>query len=269
MIDKYKIPDHRKLYQKLCRRYVRLINKVQGFFVPDSAPRILLYTDSRGNHIPGHTNYPHYGDRLSRKYQVDAYLCPQKWTTILDFLKLYQSLKSTSCYDAIILHVGVVDASPRPQKIMVNTIYPDKKSIFDEVFGEQKILSYINSDLQCDYEGDKTINMYSIQMAKESIITRLLEIPNLIWIGANMIDTSWRGNYWKDRPANIQLIEEYSRIFTDILPMTINLLDLWSLEDVRIYTFDNIHPNKKGSDFIYRKLEELLHTIPTLSRVKS
>lgn len=220
--------------------------------------KILLYTDSRGINIPGHYDFQHYSTRLILKYNVDAYLCPEKWTTILDFLALWKQTKIRN-YDFVILHAGIVDASPRHQQVAYNKIYLDKKNIFDDVFSEKKISAYLKTDLKCDYEGDKTINMYSLQMAEENLIPRLIEIPNLIWIGTNRIDKTWRGNYWKERPENIQLVEEYSKLFTNKLPRVIDLLEAWSLAEVRYFTFDNVHPNKEGSEFIYRKIENIIN----------
>lgn len=219
-----------------------------------SARRILLYTDSRGDNLPDHIDYQHYGERLAEWHSIDAYLCPEKWTTVIDFLELYEHL-DTKAYDLIILHAGAVDASPRSQTIMLEQIYPPKKRMFDKVFGESNIQAYLKSDLNCEFEGDKTINMYSPRMAARDLLPRLRQIPNLIWVGANRIVPNWRGNYWRDRPANIQIIEEYSKLFRDELPQTVDLLE-WSLEDVQRFTFDNIHPNKDGSDYILREILE-------------
>ncbi|MCX7166509.1 MAG: SGNH/GDSL hydrolase family protein [Rhodocyclales bacterium] len=222
-----------------------------------SRKRILLFTDSRGINIPGHFNYRHYSTRLLQRYDVEAYLCPEKWTTLLDFLQLWKT-KKTETFDYVILHVGIVDASPRHQGVAISNIYSDKKSIFDEIFGEQVINDHLHADLMCDYEGERTVNMYSIEMAERYLIPQLQEIDNLIWIGTNKIDDTWRGNYWNDRPANISLVEGYSRLFAGKLSKVVDLLDLWSLEDVRKYTFDNIHPNKNGSDIIYDHIIRLL-----------
>ena len=221
--------------------------------------RILLYTDSRGINVPGYFFYKHYSIKLLTKYEMDEYLCPEKWTTILDFLHLWKKLQKND-YDFVILHAGIVDTSPRSQTIARENIYIDKKEIFDEVFGEKKIKNYLNSDLNCEYEGDKTINLYSLQMLEEDLIPQLLQIPNLIWISPNKINTAWRGNYWKDRPENIRIVEDYAKIFLSNLHCNINLLDLWSLEDVKKFTFDNIHPNEQGSDTIYSKLIEVLES---------
>ena len=120
------------------------------------------------------------------------------------------------------------------------------------------IQEYLHTNLNCDYEEDKTINMYSLEMAYKFVIPRLLDIPNLIWIGINKIDVSWRGNYWKDRPKNIRIVEDYSRLFAKNLPCTLDLLHFWPVEEIRDYTFDNIHPNKQGSDFIFYQLQQIL-----------
>ena len=184
---------------------------------------------------------------------------PEKWTTIPDFIKLYRQISHRK-YDCIILHAGAVDAAPRHQKTILNTIYPQKKDILDAIFGEEDIQAYYRSDLGCEYEGDKTINMYSLDMAKEKLLPLLRQIPHLIWISSNRIVPGWRGNYWKDRPENINIIEEYSRLFSQELNHQVEIIDLmdWSNNEVQNYTFDNIHPNEKGSDYIFDHLLELV-----------
>lgn len=219
-------------------------------------PRILLYTDSRGTNIPGHLDYKHYGARLDDQFAVDAFYCPEKWTTILDFWKLTRSI-SLKDYDVVILHAGIVDASPRHQQILLSKIYPEKRDIFDEVFGSKAMQDHLKGDLGCDYEGDKTNNMYSLQMAIDSLVPKLRTIPNLIWIGCNRVLTDWRGNYWKDRPKNIRIVEEYSKTFVARLPITVDLSS-WTEEEVRLFTFDNIHLNQAGSDIVYERLCSLI-----------
>ena len=215
---------------------------------------ILLYTDSRGTNIPGQNNYNHYGVLLGKKYNVEKYLCPEKWTTTLDFLKLLKK-KNVESYDLIILHTGIVDHSPRHQQIANNMIYTGKKDIFDEVFGEEIIKEYLKTDFGIDYEGDKTINMYSIEMAKKFLLPKLLDIPNILWISSNKIVLGWNGNYWKERPKNISIIEDYSNLFLRYLgPQKSIDLMRWNDEEVRKYTFDNMHPNKEGSNYIYKEI---------------
>jgi len=213
-----------------------------------------LYTDSRGTNIPGQENYEHYGILLEKKHNIEKYLCPEKWTTTLDFLKLLES-KKIEDYDLIILHTGIVDHSPRHQQVAQNNIYKDKKNIFDKVFGKEVIKSYLKTDFCSDYEGDKTINMYSMEMAKEYLLPRLLEIPNILWISSNKIVPGWNGNYWKERPTNIGIIEDYSRLFLEYFgpKKSINLMS-WNDREIKKYTFDNMHPTKAGSDYIYSRI---------------
>ena len=219
--------------------------------------KILLYTDSRGDNLPRYNFYQHYGERLSQVFWIEAYLCPEKWTTILDFLNLYRSINS-NYYDYIILHAGAVDAAPRQKKIFQEIIYPQKKEIFDRIFGESNMKEHLKTDLKCEYEGDRTMNMYSLDMALKYLIPLLKQIPSLIWINSNQIVPNWRGNYWRERPANISLIEEYSETFTSNLDRVVDL-QKWSACDVKSYTFDNIHPNEEGSNYIFNQLLEVVN----------
>lgn len=218
--------------------------------------KILLYTDSRGDNIPGHLDYEHYGVLLEKKYNVEKYLCPEKWTTTLDFLSLLKE-RNPENYDLIILHTGIVDHSPRHQQIAINSIYKDKKIIFDEIFTEEAIQKHLNSDFGIEYEGDKTINLYSLSMAEKYLIPELKKFKNLLWISSNKIVPNWNGNYWKDRPQNINIIEKYSNLFLTELGKR-NVIDLmvWNNDDIKKYTFDNMHPTKVGSDYIYERIEE-------------
>jgi len=218
--------------------------------------KILLYTDSRGDNIPGHLDYDHYGALLAKRYKVDKYLCPEKWTTTLDFLSLIKN-KNPQDYDLVILHTGIVDHSPRHQQVAINNIYKDKKTIMDEVFGKKVITDYLNSDFDLEYEGDKTINLYSLEMARDYLLPRLKEIPNLLWVSSNKIVHGWDGNYWKPRPQNINIIENYSDLFLKELgkSKTIDLMT-WNEREIKDYTFDNMHPTKAGSDYIFAKIQE-------------
>ena len=172
---------------------------------------ILIFTDSRGSYKEPNSNYKLYTEKLSENYNVSSYIYKYKWTTILDFLNLLNNgtIKPEN-YDYVILHVGISDFSPRHSQIAINNIYKDKKQIFDSVFGEENIKKYLNTDFNIDYEGDKTINLYSIEMAKMYIIPILQKINNLIWIGSNNIVDGWNGNYFRERPKNIKIIENFS-----------------------------------------------------------
>jgi len=243
--------------------------------------KILIYTDSRGQHVPKGDNHVIYGKRIARdkRFEVTLCLCKMKWTTTLDFLEYLkaENIKSYD-YDLIVLHTGIVEHSPRHKQTALNSIYEnkeygkydyqdfkkrnggiinEKKEIFDEIFGEENMKKYLESDLGVDYEGDKTINMYSLDMLKNFLLPRLKKIPNLIWISSNKIVPSWNGNYFKERPDNIKLIEKYSELMAQELPWVLDL-NKWSFEEVKKYTCDNMHLSKEGNEYIYDKLMQII-----------
>ena len=193
--------------------------------------KILIYTDSRGQHVPKGSSHMIYGKRIQEdpRFDVTLCLCKMKWTTTLDFLEYLET--DSDYYDLIILHTGIVEQSPRHQSIALNSLYRNekgpydyanfsktiggiinqKKAIFDKVFGEIEMEKHLKTDLGVMYENEHTVNMYSLDMLQEKLIPRLKRIPNLVWISGNKIVPKWNGNYFKERPTNINLIEEYSR----------------------------------------------------------
>lgn len=221
--------------------------------------RVLLYTDSRGDNLPNDRTYKHYSTRLSDSYIVEKYLCPRKWTTIIDFISLYEKRKIKKNYDLIILHAGIVDWSPRHQKIARKNIYGGKKKLFNSIFTKNEMIHHLSLNFHNTYEGDKTINMYSLDMAKRHLLPVLKKIPNLLWISTNRIVADWDGNYWKKRPKNMNITINYSKIFMKELN-SINLL-VWDNDSVKRFTHDNVHPNKQGSDYIYNKLVEKINNL--------
>jgi hypothetical protein len=228
------------------------------YFSKKKKSNILFYADSRGENLPKKDYYKHYGDKLSRKHNVTSIVTPHKWTTTMDFLYTYDKELKGKAYDYIILHTGIVDYSPRQQKILVDTIYPSKKKAFEHIFPRKEILKHIHKQMGTRYENDHTSNMYSKEMATHYLIPKLSKIKNLIWISSNRIHPYWRGNYWKDRPSNMYITEEYSTIFISQLRNTINLLK-WHEEQVKKYTYDNIHPNMRGSNYIYNEIQKILN----------
>lgn len=223
--------------------------------------RILLYTDSRGKNIPGHFYYKHYHEILSAVYSVESHLMPHKWTTIPDFLFEYMHNKSwQNDFDLIILHVGIVDFSPRPSDSLRNTIYPSKKHKFDSLFGEEVYSEFLQQDFDTTYEGKPTLNMYSPEMATKFLLPELKKIPNLLWIGGNDFVPNWRGNYWRDRPDNMGIIKEYFKLFDQELPLSLNFLH-WTHSEIKEYTYDIVHLNKKGSDLLWNDLKVLMNNV--------
>ena len=253
--------------------------------------RVLIYTDSRGQHIPrGQPAYEIFANRLAQDDDLDAkvVLCPMKWTTTVDFLDYYENHKDGN-YDHVLLHTGIVDWSPRPQPSAINDLYNNtatanlgneglntrdysrkiinnKKASFNALFGEKAMLDHLGHDFGVDYEGQPTINMYSLAMAERSLLPRLAEIPNLTFINSNRFVPGWEGDYTRGRPANIAITEKYSELFRDALGAD-RMIDLlaWSSEEVMRYTCDNIHFNMEGSEFLYREIRRRLER-PARSR---
>jgi Protein of unknown function DUF115 len=249
--------------------------------------KILIYTDSRGQHKPAGQTHQMFGERMQAdpRLQVDLFLCPMKWTTTLDFLDAFSPERLAS-YDAVILYTGIVDWSPRRYSSALNDLYDNKnivnldnqalntrdysrkvvnnkKNIFDEVFGEAVLEQHFRQPMVDEYEGEPTINMYSLEMAKTSLLPRLLSIDNLIYISANRFIAGWDGDYKKKRPINISISHAYSDLFSQTFPAT-RLIDLreWSDKQVMELTCDNLHLTKRGSDYIYEKIMERLQLSP-------
>jgi Protein of unknown function DUF115 len=246
--------------------------------------KILLFTDSRGVHKPAGSKHSLYADRLAKHADlaVTSYLCPYQWTTIPDFLALAETL-DLAAFDHVILHAGIVDHSPRPVSQMMEKLYEPavetdakttaallssrkftqqkivnrKKVILDSLFGAATMKSHLSRPFDDEYEGEKTINLYSLAMLVETLVPRLASIDNLIFIGANDFCPGWNGDFPKARPTNIRIIEEYSRELCRMLPNSVNLHQ-WTAENVREHTCDNLHLTSSGHQWIYLRLLEAM-----------
>ena len=247
--------------------------------------KILIFTDSRGQHVPNGSDHKIFTELLAENPNIDAdmFLCPMKWTTTLDFFYTFKN-DELKKYDYIILYTGIVEWSPRPAKSVINDIYNNqseenlsaidlntnvykskvvnnKKKIFDNVFGISQINKYLKNNLEVNYEGDKTNNMYSLEMAKNKLIPLLVKIPNLIFINSNKFVPNWEGDYKRGRPKNINFTEKYSELFANQLKnagkIVVDLLK-WDYEEVQKYTCDNLHLSEKGSNFIHDELIKII-----------
>lgn len=245
--------------------------------------RVLIFTDSRGQHKPAGTTHKIFAERLADdpRLQVDTRLCPMKWTTTLDFLASF-SKEDLAAYDHVILYTGIVDWSPRRLSNALNDLYDNpapanldadklnttnyarkvvnrKKDAFDRIFGADEMARHFAAPFPGKFEGEPSINMYRLVAAREKLIPILAAIPNLVFINANRIVPGWRGDYPRERPANMALIHDYSNAFAEAFPSDrlINLMN-WSEEEVKLYTCDNLHLTKAGSDYIHDALLDIL-----------
>lgn len=246
--------------------------------------KVFLLTDSRGVHKPAGSQHAIYSERLARVpgLAVTSYLCPFQWTTIPDFLHLSKGLDLAS-YDHVILHAGIVDHSPRPlsqararlyeptdttdaetvKQLLAKRKFTDKKvinrkrDILDDLFSAEAMATHLAKPFAECYEGEPTINLYSMEMMLDRIVPRLKSIENLVFIGSNDFCPGWNGDFPKTRPSNIRIIEDYSRALCRELPNVVNLHQ-WTPEQVREFTCDNLHLSAAGSNWLFLRLLEAL-----------
>ena len=225
--------------------------------------RILLYTDSRGYQIADldcrKTPFKSYLYSFIKKYNCDVHICEEKHTTIFDFLYLYENNIRRKKYDYVISHIGVVDFSPRPYND-IESILNLKKNKTIKIFGKEFFNKLIDLKIyEEEYFGVKT----SAILAEENlelIGNKFSKIPNHIWISCNPVDLKWRGNYPKDRPININMVNDKRKQLMNLLGNNVNIIDFtnFSLKEVRKYTCDNIHMSDEGMDLIKEKIKQCL-----------
>ncbi|TOG48143.1 6-hydroxymethylpterin diphosphokinase MptE-like protein [Vibrio parahaemolyticus] len=242
--------------------------------------KILVFTDSRGQHKPAGSTHKIFGERLKydvKDVEVDLVLCPMKWTTTLDFYE-YCNSHDTSQYDWIVLYTGIVEWSPRPISSAFDDLYDNsnesnldtvdfntrdysrkivnrKKTTFDLFFGEKNIIQYLKTPMETEFLGEKTVNMYSLDMARDKVIPWLKKMDNLIFINSNNILSNWNGDHKKGRPDNINITHDYSELFVkESVSRHIVDISVWSEDEIRSYTCDNMHLTHKGSDYIFEQL---------------
>jgi hypothetical protein len=224
-------------------------------------PKILIYTDSRGFNVIGRygkSPWESYIKKLCFNYRVDYYICPENHTTIIDFLRLSKDLEFSN-YDAIILHCGVVDFSPRPLsniKVIKDSKVNDEFKLLFEANSE-----YYKAPFETVYKNEKTITIYSIEYFVIEVIPILKEIKNLIWINSNSFVKGWEGNYTKGRPSNIDsTVSQFDMLLCKSLENVIDIRS-WSNNEIMKYTIDNIHFTKEGFNVIYKLIRVKLNDI--------
>ncbi|MBI2259907.1 MAG: hypothetical protein HYU67_13540 [Flavobacteriia bacterium] len=219
--------------------------------------KILIYTDSRGYNVIGKFGkipFDSYIFQLCFKYNVDYFICPEKYTTIVDFLNYINEI-DTNKYDFIIMHCGVVDFSPRPLTNISNVKESKKgNKTFDQLFNLNQ--EYYDNPFETEYNNEKTITLYSTKYLESHIIPHLKKIKNLIWINSNKFVFGWEGNYTKGRPKNImQTVNDFDSVMSYHIK---NFIDLKSWDDntIKDLTIDNIHFTKEGFYEIYQLIKK-------------
>jgi hypothetical protein len=230
-------------------------------------PKLLVFTDSRGYEVTQAWNrksaYASYVGKLCKYYQVDYVICPEFSTTVVDFLYEYQQRKDNGKhYDAVIAHVGVVDFSPRPTS-MLDDMMKEKSHKISTLFGDVKItelMQYHKNAFKDLYFGKTVKNFYAQSFLKKQILPKLQAIDNLIVIGCSPVLTDWRGNYWRDRPNDMNMIIDYCSEYKVALANYIDMSEL-TREEIMEYTIDNIHLSQSGFNYVYHLIKVKLDVL--------
>ncbi len=238
--------------------YYRLKNR--------NKPRLFVFTDSRGYEVVKPWNrksaYASYVGKLCKEFHVEYVICPEFSTTVIDFLFEYQKrLKAGKGYDAVIAHVGVVDYSPRPVSMLTDMIDAKKHKIA-ALFTEPSFdfEAYHQKNFDELYFGKPVKNFYSVGFLTNEVLPKLKAIDNLIMVGCTPVLSEWHGNYWRERPANMNMILDYSAICQEQLEHFIDYSS-WSIDDIKTNTIDNIHLSSAGFDVVFNDIKSQLYTL--------
>lgn len=250
--------------------------------------KVLIFTDSRGEHKATFKTQPIFVDRLkmfleSNHHELVIMSCPFTWTSTIDFIELIETnMININEYDKIVLYTGVVEYSPRPLSNFIQCYSPtnprdvtieslldrghstgriinNKQKFMEKYIPSKYIDENMNSVYECLYDGEETRSLISLNINKDIIIPYLQNLGDkLIFINSNAIVPHWDGNYVLKnplgRPKNINIITKYSEQTIGKFQNMINLLD-WTDNDVKKYTVDNMHLTYEGSEWIYEKLK--------------
>ena len=224
-------------------------------------PKLLVYTDSRGENLVsrlGKTGYGTYVNRLRAKYRLTYALCPESYTTILDFLN-FVDRHGPENYDAVVMHCGIVDFSPRPLSSLAK-LEQSKAGAprFHDVFAKNR--DYYGQPFDCEYYGERTVNLYSAEFLEAEILPALVRLPHFIWINANPFVPGWNGNYTRGRPANIdEVVSGFDAVMERHLASVVNL-KAWTTDQIQKRTIDNVHFSAEGFRYLFDLLDSAIRT---------
>lgn len=248
---------------KIVKKLLKLLAYFYGLYwriLNYRKPKVFVYTDSRGFEITKWYNrfspWNSYIGMLCRNYNVTFVIQPEKHTTIFDFLESKEHL-DIKRFSTIILHCGVVDFSPRPYDDYLK-VAESKKDRIIRLFGGDYWASLIaRESLGSVYYGQRTLPLVDEMLARP-VFDRLEEIENLLWIPSNRVLSDWRGNYWRDRPSDINLV--WSTSSSLVTRGSIRFIDnlSWSDEEVKLYTVDNIHFSQAGMHLLFNEIKSCM-----------
>lgn len=249
----------------------KIIYKIKYYFYKiknRKKEKILVYTDSRGYEVTTLWNkrnpFSSYVGKLIKTYNVEYHICEHDSTTIIDFLYEYgKKIEKGNKYDYVIGHIGLVDFSPRPYSMAKNIIDNKKHKIRYLGWDPNLFYAYIKKAISPEiYNSESLSNLYSLEFFQTNVLNKLEQIDNFIYIGCNNILSNWRGNYWQDRPKDINIIMKYMDIVQNSkINGHIISIDSWGEREIKKYTVDNIHLNKCGYDVLYPQIIKIIKPI--------
>jgi len=133
-----------------------------------------------------------------------------------------------------------------------------KRDKIIRLFGSDYWVSLIaRESLGSVYNGQGTLPLVDEMLARP-VFNRLEEMENLLWIPSNRVLSDWRGNYWRDRPSDINLVWSTSRSL--VKRRSIRFIDnlAWSDEEVKLYTVDNIHFSLDGMQMLFNEIKSCI-----------
>jgi hypothetical protein len=222
---------------------------------------VIVYADSRATHVTGPLGKSVFGTYVSglmRSYCVHPVVLPFSHTTLLDFVNFWRT-RPRKC-DAVVLHCGIVDFSPRPVSTL-SRIAESKSGEpgFRELFAQHA--TYHRAAAGPEYHGEPTTTLYSPEYLENTLLPELVSIPNLVWVTTNDFVPGWEGNYTRGRPVDMTMrIAEFE---SRMRPALSNIVDLhpWSPAEVRNFTVDNVHFSSRGFAELTRILDSELRCV--------
>ena len=66
----------------------------------------------------------------------------------------------------------------------------------------------MKKDFTENYMGKPTSSILDNQQHLQAVAEKFNKIENLIWVSCNPVDLNWKGNYFRERPKNINMVNE-------------------------------------------------------------
>ncbi|WP_260863429.1 hypothetical protein [Citrobacter sp. Marseille-Q6884] len=126
-----------------------------------------MFTDSRGYEVTNLWNkrnpFSSYVGDLIKEYNVEYHICEYASTTVIDFLYEYhKQINKGKSYDFVIMHIGLVDFSPRPKNMAINIIKTKSHKIKYMNWPLTLFEEHVNIPISKEiYNGEQLTNLYT------------------------------------------------------------------------------------------------------------